>query len=47
MVNSAVFAAADVSTLGTSVSTMAVALVGVMLIGVGYAYVRKYLPGKK
>jgi len=43
----AIFTAADVAGLDTSVSALAVALVGVMLIGVGYSYVRKYLPGKK
>jgi len=43
----AVFTAADISGLSTNVSTIAVALVGVALIGVGFSYVRKYLPGKK
>lgn len=44
---SAIFDAADISGLSTNVSAIAVALVGVALIGVGYSYVRKYLPGKK
>ena len=43
----AVFTAADVSGLATAVSGIAVALIGVALIGVGFSYVRKYLPGKK
>lgn len=43
----AIFTAADVSGLSANVSAIAVALVGVALIGVGYHYVKKYLPGKK
>jgi len=47
MMNSAVFAAADISALDTSVTALATGLIAVFLIGTAYAYVRKYLPGKK
>jgi len=41
MVNSAVFAAADISTLSTDVSAILVGLVGVSLLFVAYRYLRK------
>jgi len=44
---SAIFTAADISGLDTSVTALATGLVAVALIGTAYAYVRKYLPGKK
>jgi hypothetical protein len=41
MVNSAIFQAADISTLSTDVSTVLVGLVGVSLLFVAYRYLRK------
>jgi len=41
MTNSAVFAAADVSTLATDTSGIIVALIGVSLLFVAWRYLRK------
>ena len=43
----AIFTAADISGLSGNVSTLALAFVGIALIGTGFYYVKKYLPGKK
>jgi len=37
----AIFAAADITTLSTNVSTLLIAFVGVSLLFVGYRYLRK------
>lgn len=43
----AIFTAANISGLSANVTTLATGFVAVALIGTGFYYVTKYLPGKK